>query len=144
MSGKENNVLDRALLQDLIQGCPFHRFLGIELEEYSTDAGTITLSVTARDTFSRSNSHVELHGGVIAALIDIAGDYAVALRVGQGVPTINLRTDFLRLARGKKATATARLVRCGRSIAVVDIDVVDETGQLVAVGRGTYSSATHT
>lgn len=135
--------MDHAKLTELIDGCPFHRFLGIKLEDYSTEAGSITLSLKARDTFSRSDNQVELHGGIIATLIDIAGDYAVALRVGHGVPTINLRTDFLRLARGEKATATARLVRCGRSIAVVDIEVIDETGQLVAVGRGTYSSATH-
>lgn len=133
--------MERDLLEKLIKACPFHRFLGLELEDYDTEAGVITLSLTARETFSRADERVELHGGIIAALIDIAGDYAVALRVGRGVPTINLRTDFLRLARGRKASATARLVRCGRSIATVDIEVTDETGQTVAVGRGTYSSA---
>lgn len=133
--------MERALLEDLIQSCPFHRFLGLELEDFDAEAGVITLSLTAKETYSRSNDRVELHGGIIAALIDIAGDYAVALRVGQGVPTINLRTDFLRLARGRKAIATAKLIRCGRSIATVDIEVTDETGQTVAVGRGTYSSA---
>jgi uncharacterized protein (TIGR00369 family) len=133
--------MDRKELEDQIADCPFHRFLGLKLEEMSVENETLTLSVEAREEFSRSNDRVELHGGIIASLLDIAGDYAVALVIGQGVPTINLRVDYLRLARGKKAYAKAKVIRCGRSIATVDIEATDETGTLFAIGRGTYSSA---
>jgi uncharacterized protein (TIGR00369 family) len=94
-----------------------------------------------REEFSRSDHIAELHGGVIASLIDIAGDYAVALKLGRGVPTINLRIDYLRPGRGSKAIAKAWIVRCGRTIATVDVEVADESGKVFAVGRGTYSSA---
>ena len=133
--------MTRTQLEAMIAGCPFHRQLGIALEDFDAAAGSLTLSLTAQKAFSRDDERVELHGGVIATLIDIAGDYAVALRVGQGVPTISLHVDYLRFARGTKAVATARLVKCGRSIAVVDIEVSDETGALIAVGRASYSSA---
>jgi len=133
--------MEREELDRLVKGCPFHRSLGIELEDMSLDEESVTLSLVMREEFSRSDERVELHGGVIAALIDIAGDYAVALKVGAGVPTINLRVDYLRMARGRKAIAKARILRCGRTIATVDVEVRDETGALVAVGRGTYSSA---
>lgn len=133
--------MDHSEFQKSILACPFHRFLGLELIEASAEAGTITLAVTARADFSRSDEIVELHGGVIASLIDIAGDYAVALKVGQGVPTINLRVDYLRPGRGRKAFAKARIIRCGRTIGTVDIEVTDENGTLFAIGRGTYSSA---
>ena len=62
------------------------------------------------------------------------------LKVGGGVPTINLRVDYLRPAIGRLiATATAR--RAGRMIGVVDIDVMDEEKRLVAIGRGSYTMA---
>jgi uncharacterized protein (TIGR00369 family) len=138
---KHHTHLKRSELQKLILACPFHRFLGLELIAADEEEGTITLGVTAREEFSRSDDLVELHGGIIASLIDIAGDYAVAMKVGRGVPTINLRVDYLRPGRGRKAFAKAKAIRCGRTIATVDIEVTDENGTLFAIGRGTYSSA---
>lgn len=133
--------MTRDELTAMVRGCPFHRFLDLQLESFDAPAGTVTLSLTARQEFSRSEEQVELHGGIIATLLDIAGDYAVALKTGFGVPTIGLSVDYLRLARGTKALATARIIKCGRSIAVADIEARDETGALIAVGRGTYNSA---
>src|SRR5258708_37570880 len=82
----------------------------------------------------------QFHGGPIAAFIDITGDFAIGMLVGGGVPTMNFRTDFLRPAIGDALVATARVRRAGRSAAVVDIEVIDDQGKLVALGRGTYSS----
>jgi uncharacterized protein (TIGR00369 family) len=39
-----------------------------------------------------------------------------------------------------KLTATANVRRLGRTIAVVDIDVADTEGRIVAVGRGCYGA----
>ena len=78
-------------------------------------------------------------GGPIAAFIDIVGDFAIGILVGGGVPTINLRIDYLKPAVGEALTASARVRRRGRTVAVIDIDVVDAKGSLVAIGRGTYS-----
>jgi len=60
--------------------------------------------------------------------------------VGGGVPTINLRTDYLRPALGEFLTAVARVRRSSRTLAVVDIEVVDDQDRLVALGRGTYAN----
>lgn len=133
--------MTREELTAMVQGCPFHRFLDLQLDSFDEAKGEVVLSLTAREEFSRDDDRVELHGGIIATLIDIAGDYAVALKTKCGVPTVNLSVDYLRLARGAKAIATARIAKCGRSIAVVTIEVCDETGATVAIGRGTYSSA---
>ena len=64
------------------------------------------------------------------------------MAVGGGVPTINLRIDYLRPAVGSVLTGTARVRRAGRTVALVDVDVYDEQRVLVAVGRGTYSGRT--
>jgi uncharacterized protein (TIGR00369 family) len=59
---------------------------------------------------------------------------------GGGVPTINFRTDFLRPASNTDLLATAAVRRAGRTIGVVDVDVHDQDGRLVAMGRGCYST----
>jgi acyl-coenzyme A thioesterase PaaI-like protein len=37
--------------------------------------------------------------------------------------------------------AHAKLLRAGRSIATADVEIVDLDGKVIAVGRGTYSTA---
>jgi uncharacterized protein (TIGR00369 family) len=93
-----------------------------------------------RPEIERGPGTAQFHGGPIAALIDCVGDFAVALIVGGGVPTINIRIDYLKPAVGTSLSATARVRRSGRTVTVVDVDVYDEATALVAVGRGTYSS----
>ena len=61
--------------------------------------------------------------------------------VGHGVPTMNLRIDYLRPAVGSDLVATAVVRRAGRTAAVCDVDVHDDQGRLVAVGRGTWATA---
>jgi uncharacterized protein (TIGR00369 family) len=62
--------------------------------------------------------------------------------VGGGVPTMNLRIDYLKPAIGEAVIGKAVVRRRGKSAAVVDIDVTNEDGGLVAVGRGTYVPVT--
>ena len=68
----------------------------------------------------------QFHGGPIAAFIDIAGDFAIGMLVGGGVPTMNFRTDYLRPAIGEALTAVARVRRAGKTAAIVDIEVFDD------------------
>ena len=58
------------------------------------------------------------------------------------MPTINLRTDYLRPAVGASLTAVGRVRRASRTLAVVDVEVHDEEQKLVALGRGTYANTT--
>ena len=92
-----------------------------------------------RPELERRIGTAQFHGGPIAAFIDVVGDFAVGMAVGGGVPTINLRIDYLKPAVGSLLTGTARVRRTGRTVALVDVDVHDERQSLVAVGRGTYS-----
>jgi uncharacterized protein (TIGR00369 family) len=93
-----------------------------------------------RDELGRADDSDWYHGGVISALIDIAGDYAVASKLGRGVPTIDLRVDYLRPARRGELRAIARAVKVGRSIGVADVELRDAKGAVVAIGRCAYST----
>jgi len=133
-------TLGAAEIQAMFDRSPFIAFLGCRVVAVDAEAESITVEMPMRPELERRPGTSQFHGGPIAALIDTVGDFAVALKLGGGVPTINFRTDYLRPATGEALTATARTRRLGRTVAVVDIDVTDGDGRLVAVGRGTYAS----
>ena len=127
-------------LQRQIDTPPYHQFLRPVAVSIDPEAGEVVLRLPFRPEFQRSPERPEVHGGITSALIDLAGDYALVARLGYGVPTINLRVDYLSMAVDTDLTATARIVRAGRTIGVVDIEVTDKAGKLIAIGRGTYST----
>ena len=116
---------------------PYQRFLGLTLVR--AEDGLVEIRLPFREEFLRADGSDWLHGGIISALIDIAGDYAIVTKTGVGVPTIDLRVDYLRPARRGALLASAHTVRVGRTIGVADVEVRDERGELVAVGRGVYA-----
>jgi uncharacterized protein (TIGR00369 family) len=73
---------------------PFQRLIGLELVR--AEDGSAELRLPWRDELGRADGADWFHGGVISALIDIAGDYAIASKLGHAVPTIDLRVDYLR------------------------------------------------
>jgi uncharacterized protein (TIGR00369 family) len=126
-------------IQAAFDASPFLGFLGLKVVALDHEAGTLTVSMPMRPELERRSGSGQFHGGPLAAFIDSVGDYAIGMAVGGGVPTINLRIDYLRPAVGSVLTGTARVRRAGRTVALVDVDVYDEKQTLVAVGRGTYS-----
>jgi uncharacterized protein (TIGR00369 family) len=132
--------LTRERIQAAMDRSPYIRFHQMECVQVDHAAQRVVLRMPMRPELERTPGSGQWHGGAIAALIDTAGDYALALVVGGGVPTINFRTDFLRPASDTELTATATVRRAGRTIGVVDVDVHDRQGRLIAVGRGCYSA----
>ena len=124
-----------------VQGSPFIAFMNLELLDVDVEAGAVSMKMPMRPEFERGGPvGGQFHGGPIAALIDTVGDFAVAMVVKGGVPTINFRVDYLRPSTGTHLVAKARTRRVGRTVGVVDIDVFDDQGRLTAVGRGCYGA----
>ncbi|NKC11445.1 MAG: hotdog fold thioesterase [Gammaproteobacteria bacterium] len=128
-------------LQALLSKSPFNRFCQAKIERIDYGNMELELRMPMRAEFERRPDSGQWHGGPIAALVDTAGDYAMALHVGALVPTINYRTDYLRPAINTDLIAIAKVRRAGRSVGVVDIDIFNEEGKLLAVGRGTYAGS---
>ena len=117
---------------------PFMRFLGLEIVK--SEKGRVEIRLPFREEFRRVDGSDWLHGGVVSALADIAGDYAVMSETAPGVPTIDMRVDYLRPARQGDLTAVGKTVRVGKTVSVADVEIRDSSGTLVAGGRACYAS----
>ncbi len=119
---------------------PYHGFLKPFAKSFDPETGEVRIGLLYRPEFSFSQSDAFYHGGVLAALIDIAGHAAVAVQIGRRAPTIDLRIDYLRPAPGVELTAASRVLKLGRSVARADVTVRDAEENIVAVGRGAFST----
>ncbi len=126
-------------IQAMLDRSPFIKFCGMRVTEVDAERERIVIVMPMRPELERGAGTGQYHGGPIASLIDVAGDFALVIRTRGGLPTINFRVDYLRPATSTALTATAWVRRAGRTVGVVDVDVHDDAGKLVAVGRGCYS-----
>jgi uncharacterized protein (TIGR00369 family) len=119
----------------LLKG-PYHQWLGLKVE--SVGEGTITLTAAFRDEWVVNVEGGYIHGGVLAALVDLTADWALVSTTGRGVPTIDMRVDYHRAARGN-LRAVGKVLKFGKQFSVAEAQVFDAEGQLCASGRGVYS-----
>lgn len=119
----------------LLRG-PYHQWLGLRVEAVA--AGEIILTAKFRDDWVVNPDGGYIHGGILAALVDLTADWALVSRTGKGVPTIDLRVDYHRAARGD-LRAIGKVVKFGRQFSVSEAQVFDAEGQMVASGRGVYA-----
>ena len=134
--GSEKLGIDFAGLDALVRNSPFHQWLGVELRSLSLTA--VELAMPWREEFV---SHPEIrytHGGILATLIDLAADYAIAAKLGRGVPTVDLRVDYHKPAMPGPLLARASVIRLGATLATAEARIYDESNALLASGRGVY------
>jgi uncharacterized protein (TIGR00369 family) len=116
---------------------PFFRLLGLQIEEVGPDFCRMRLPFRPE---LRTAGEV-VHGGAIASLIDSAGVVAVWSNVEPGAArgaTASLTVNYLAAANTRDLTAEARVIRRGRSVVFVDVDVTAPTGERIAKGLVTY------
>jgi uncharacterized protein (TIGR00369 family) len=75
-----------------------------------------------------------MHGGVICDLADAAMGVAMAtsLEDDESFTTLDLTAKFFKPVWNAKLRATAELVKRTRSLGLIECEVVDDTGSLVA------------
>ncbi len=127
-------------IQAMFDKSPFISTLGLVLLSLDYEALELTVKMPMSPGLERAAGTGQFHGGPIASFIDTVGDFAIGMLLGGGVPTINIRIDYLKPAVGDALVAVARVRRTGRTVTVVDIDVLNEQDTLVAIGRGTYAT----
>ena len=80
-----------------------------------------------------------LHGGVLCDLADLAMGwaYAASLAEGESFTTLELKINFLRPVWTGKLIAVGYVVKGGRTVGLVECDMTDDQGRLVARASST-------
>jgi uncharacterized protein (TIGR00369 family) len=115
---------------------PFFELLGLQAEEATTDFARMRLPFTTDLQQARGL----VHGGAIASLIDSAGVLAIKATLPEAVggSTVSMTVNYLAPARQIDLIAEARIIRRGRSIVFLDVDVFAPDGERIAKGQLTY------
>jgi uncharacterized protein (TIGR00369 family) len=123
-------------IREAFRAVPFARFLGIELGEMKR--GEARLHLEMRDELLRNNGVA--HGGVVASLADTAAAFAILtlLEPHETTTTIDLTIHYLRPLLTGRATANARVVRAGRRVLVISVEVTDEAKALTATALTSF------
>lgn len=125
-----------ARIQKAFASVPYAKFLGLELGEMKPGEASIHLAV--RDELLQNRGIV--HGGAVASLIDTASAFAVVtqLEPDERVTTTDLTIHYLRPVSAGRLTATARIVRGGRRLFVISVEVTNDEEELVATAVTGY------
>lgn len=125
--------------QALVDRGPYLRWLGVEVLTFEEES--IEVKARWREDWVANPSLQQTHGGILAALIDFAADFALVAHLGRMVPTIDMRVDYHRLAKPGDLTVKGRVLKLGRQFSVCEAEIRDAAGELIASGRGTYATA---
>ena len=117
-------------VQALIIRAPFHQWLGLTV-----------IKAKWREEWVVSVERRYTHGGILAALVDLAADFALVKQTGRGVPTIDMRIDYHRAAMPGDLIARGKVIRAGSQFSTAEAEIFDLDGKLLASGRGTYFTA---
>jgi uncharacterized protein (TIGR00369 family) len=104
----------------------------------SIEPGVAVFEIEA-DPARHGNPMGTVHGGVLCTLADSAMGmaYAATLAEGESFTTLEIKINFLRPVWRATLTATGRVVQAGRSVGLMECDVVDDHGRLVARASST-------
>lgn len=124
------DAADPELTGFLHQAMPFTAVIGAEA------LAATTAEVRTRVAWdpSRCTAAGVIHGGLLMTLADATAAWCAFLHVPEGgsTTTVESKTNFLRAVRAGHVTATARPLHAGRTTIVIDTELHDDEGRLVA------------
>jgi uncharacterized protein (TIGR00369 family) len=127
-----------------VDDAPYAKVLGLTVIDLTE--GEVRLSLAFKEELS--NGDTALHGGVAGSMIvSAAGCLARAALGADSGPwhTTAVQVAYLSAALGEGLTGTARLLRQGKELAHVEVDVAGDGGKAVARGlltvRGRFGAA---
>ena len=135
---KEHPLSGADFIRQFFPNSPFVAHLGIQLTDIQPGVATLTLPYAS----ALVTIGTIVHGGAIASLIDTAA--MVAAWSDADVPakargtTVNLSVAYLASAEKEDLQAVARVLRRGRNLVYLDVEVRGASGNAIAKGLVTY------
>ena len=130
-----NPNFKEALLNRLPDRMPFWKLLGIEFVDVAKGWAKMCIPFAEKLTNSTGVSH----GGALFTLADSAASMALVSMAARGevVTTVEMKINFIRPFDGGDVVAEASILHCGKTTALGDIELRDESGNLIAKGSAT-------
>jgi 1,4-dihydroxy-2-naphthoyl-CoA hydrolase len=129
---REDPIVDEEgrVTDELLDLMPFAKAVGVAIDAAEPGEVRGRLAWAA----DRCTAGGVLHGGALMTLADSLGGVCAYLNLppGAGTTTISSSTAFLRGVRGGEVTGVARPLHAGRTVIVVQTDLRDDGGRLVA------------
>jgi len=109
--------------------------IGMWLASFTDGEAVVALDADA----SHANPMGTVQGGILAAIADAAMGWAymTTLAEGESYTTLEIKTNFLRPVRAGRLEARARVRNAGRTVGLVECDVVAEGGKVAAYAVST-------
>lgn len=113
----------------------FGDFLGVKIDQVKAGYAKVSLDIRPEYT----NPYNTVHGGVLYTMADLAGGTA-AYSYGQPVVTVDSSFHFLNAGRNTtKLIGIGKEKRNGKSISVMDVEILDQDEKLLCAGTFTYA-----
>lgn len=125
----------RMIVPDGTSLAPIATLLGFRLTSVGSGEAVIEFQATER----HANPMGTLHGGVLCDIADAAMGmaYASTLAEGETFTTLELKINFLKPVWTAKLQAIGRVVKAGKTIGLLECDIIDEGKTLVARASST-------
>jgi uncharacterized protein (TIGR00369 family) len=116
----------------------FDEFLNFKYERVSDTNMMVTLPV--QPLFINTTGGI--HGGIICTLADVAmSNIFEPDETGrQAIVTVDLKTTFIKAAKGEYLIADAKLIKKGRTLNHVDCYIYDDKNVLVSKATGIFAN----
>src|SRR5882762_11201579 len=114
---------------------PIAQLIGFDLISVKPGEAAIEFQATER----HANPMGTLHGGILCDIADAAMGiaYSSNLDEGESFTTLELKINFLKPIWKARLLAVGRVVKQGRTVGLVECDITDEKGNLVARATST-------
>ncbi len=118
-------------IKNWVEESPYSKFLGVQLEQ--VDDSSARLRLPYQD--ANSNPGKALHGGCAASIGAIAGQAIARAALGEEAGpfhTAQMQVSYLAAAIGEEVVAEAKLLRRGRELCFVGVDVKTAEGKPIS------------
>jgi uncharacterized protein (TIGR00369 family) len=114
---------------------PVAQLIGFDLISVKSGEAVVDFQATE----AHANPMGTLHGGILCDIADAAMGiaYSSNLDEGESFTTLELKINFLKPIWKARLRAVGRVVKQGRTVGLVECDVIDEQDSLVARASST-------
>lgn len=135
MGEEELNPKYKEGVAKVVNKSPYFSLLSMEIKDLKW--GTSFLEVQLEEKHLQPFGNV--HGGVMASVIDAATFWATFPQVenGLGLTTVEIKVNYLAPVQKGKLKAEGRCIKMGKTLALGEALVKDQEGKLIAHGTST-------